>query len=405
MRAEHTVSERPSKPVWRSRSVVALGLVSLLNDAASDMVVPLLPAFLLTLGAGALALGWVEGVADFVASVLKLLVGRWADRARRYHPFVIAGYALATVARPFLAAATTALHVLAVRVTDRAGKGLRTAPRDAILAAAVPPHQRGAAFGLHRAMDHAGAVLGPLLAFVCLSFALELRTIFLLAIVPGMLALALVVFGVREPAKDAPAPEPAPEPAARTPRDGATLARFLVPVGLFTLGNASDAFLLLKAGAEDTPLHTLPLLWLALHVVKSATSVLGGRLADTWGRRPTILLGWTLYAAIYVGFAFAESQLAIWALFVAYGAHHGLSEAAEKALVSDLVGKARLGSGFGWYHFVVGALTLVASVLFGALWSAFDARTAFLTSAAIAIVAALALALLPGLPPRRAVSE
>jgi MFS family permease len=378
--------DRERLPVWRAPNVLVLGVVSLLNDTASEMVIPLLPAFLTTIGAGALALGWVEGTSDFVSSVIKLVAGRWADRARRYKPFVLVGYALAALVRPLLAFATSAWHVLGVRVTDRTGKGLRTSPRDAILAASVPSDQRGAAFGLHRAMDHAGAVLGPLFAAGVLAFwTKDLRLLFGLAALPGIATVAVLAVGVREKKP----PETAPSIEAPLPRTH--LVRFLVPLGLFTLGNASDAFLLLKAGVEDAPLETLPLLWMALHVVKSITSVFGGRLADRFGRRPMIVAGWCVYALIYSGFAFAHGQLLVWTLFVTYGIYHGLSEAAERALISELVPRAQWGTGFGIYHLSVGALALVASVLFGFLWNAYDPRVAFLTSAALALAAAIAL--------------
>lgn len=397
---------------WLTRNLLLLGLVSLLTDAATEMAVPLLPAFLTgVLGAGAFALGWMEGLADAVSSVLKLLSGRWSDRMGRRRPLVIAGYGLASVVRPLVAAATAPWHVVAVRVTDRVGKGLRTSPRDALLAASVPAGDRGAAFGLHRAMDHAGAVIGPLLAAgYLLLWAGSLRPLFWLTAVPGALAMVVLILGVREapgavepptdappsaaPATNSPAGPSAAVPATMPPAppaSGKDLLRLLVPLGLFTLGNASDLFLLLKAGAERAPLVSLPLLWMGLHVVKMLASVPGGRLSDRWGRTPAIVLGWGVYAAIYAGFAWAESQAAVWTLFIAYGVYHGLTEGAERALVADLVPASRWGSGFGWYHLTLGALTLAASVLFGGLWEAFSPRVAFLTSAALAVAAAVAL--------------
>jgi MFS family permease len=369
-----------------------LGVVSLLTDTATEMIVPLLPVFLGTLGAGAFALGWIEGLADAVASVLKLLSGRWSDRSGRRRPFVIGGYGLASAVRPFVAAAMAAWHVAAVRVADRVGKGLRTSPRDALIAGSVAADQRGAAFGLHRAMDHAGAVLGPLIAFgFLLVWPDDLRTLFWLTAIPGAAAVSVVVFGVRE-STDAPARVRGDDDAGAA--SGGRLVRLLLPLGLFTLGNASDLFLLLKAGATRAPLVTLPLLWMGLHIVKMFASIPGGRLSDRWGRSKTIALGWLFYAGIYAGFAFAESQTTIWALFVAYGIYHGLTEGAERALVAELVPSARWGSGFGWYHLTLGALTLIASVLFGTLWEAFGSHTAFLTSAALALSAVVCLAVI-----------
>jgi MFS family permease len=387
-----------------------LGLVSLLTDTATEMMIPLLPFFLTTtLGAGALALGWMEGLAEAVASVLKLAAGRWSDRTGRRRPLVIAGYGLASAVRPFVAAATSAWHVVAVRVLDRVGKGLRTSPRDALIAGSVAPDQRGAAFGLHRAMDHVGAVVGPLVATgFLLLWPGRLRTLFWLTAVPGAAAVLVAVLGVREvgaaiPAVDLAAP-PIADPADATlpaAAHGGGLPRLLFPLGLFTLGNASDLFLLLKAGATNSPLVTLPLLWMGLHVVKAATSVPGGRLSDRWERRRVIALGWVFYAAVYVGFAFATDRIAVWTLFVAYGVYHGLTEGAERAMVAELVPSARWGSGFGWYHLTLGALTLVASVLFGVLWESFGSRTAFLASAGLAAAAAGCL-VAPGRGGRRA---
>lgn len=385
------VPSGPTSRSWLTRNVVLLGVVSLLTDTASEMIVPLLPVFLGTLGAGALALGWIEGLADAVASVLKLLSGRWSDRAGRRRPFVIGGYGLASVARPFVALASAAWHVLAVRVADRVGKGLRTSPRDALIAGSVEANQRGTAFGLHRAMDHTGAVLGPLLAFgFLLAWPNDLRTLFWLTAIPGAAAVAVVVLGVREAEGTSATPTAA---GGDGPRDG-RLLRLLVPLGLFTLGNASDLFLLLKAGATRTPLVTLPLLWMGLHVVKMLASIPGGRLSDRWGRTRTISLGWIFYAAIYAGFAFAESQAAVLSLFLAYGIYHGLTEGAERALVAELVPSVRWGSGFGWYHLTLGGLTLAASVLFGDLWEAFGSQVAFLTSAVLALLAVVCLAVI-----------
>lgn len=383
---------------WRGRNVVLLGVVSLLTDTASEMIVPLLPIFLTsTLGAGALALGWIEGLADATASVLKLLSGRWADRLGRNRPLVVAGYALSSCVRPFVAAATAAWQVLAVRVADRTGKGLRTSPRDALLAESVAEGQRGAAFGLHRAMDHAGAVLGPALAAGFLVFVSpDLRLLFWLTAIPGAAAVLVVWLGVTEAQAHPPDAETEADEGGEPPRRG--LVRFLVPLALFTLGNASDVFLLLKAGGTRAPLATLPLLWMGLHIVKSAASVPGGRLADRIGRRRVIAAGWTLYAVVYAGFAFAESHAAVWALFLVYGLYHGLTEGPEKALIAQLAPRRRQGTAFGWYHFTIGVLTLAASVLFGALWELAGSRAAFLTSAGLAVAAVATLAVLRPAP-------
>jgi MFS family permease len=380
-----------------TRNVLALGLVSLFTDTATEIVVPLLPVFLTTtLGAGALALGWIEGTADAVASLLKLVSGRVADRLGRNRPLVLAGYALSSIARPVIALAAVPAHVLAVRVTDRVGKGLRTSPRDSLLARSVPEKARGTAYGFHRAMDHAGAVLGPLLAIGFLTFvSTDLRLLFALTAVPGVLAVAAILIGVREIASK----EKAATAATGEPLPAGRLARFLVPLAVFTLGNASDVFLLLKAGTEKVPLIGLPLLWMAFHVVKMLSATPGGRLSDRIGRRRTIALGWSVYALVYAGLAVTTSRAAIAALFIVYGLYHGLTEGAEKALVADLAPAGARGTAFGWYHATIGILALPAGLLFGGLWERFGPATAFATGAGLAFAA---LALLVALSPGRA---
>jgi len=396
--SEESGPERRARAApWLTRNVVVLGVVSFLSDVASEMIVPLLPLFLAGVGAGALALGWIEGLADATASVLKLLSGRWADRLGRNRPLVVTGYVISSCARPFVAAATAAWHVLSVRIGDRVGKGIRTSPRDALLAASVAPRDRGAAFGLHRAMDHAGAVIGPLVAAAFLAFvSQDLHLLFWLTAIPSAAAVLVVWFGVREtePPPDRVERGQSGENPVAAIHGGRLLLRFLVPLGLFTLGNASDVFLLLKAGGTRAPLATLPLLWMGLHVVKALASVPGGRLSDRFGRRRIIVAGWLLYAAVYAGFAFAESPAVIAGLFLVYGLYHGLTEGAEKALIAEIAPHDRRGAAFGWYHFTLGMLTLAASVLFGAIWELGSSRAAFLTSAALAVLAVAALALL-----------
>jgi MFS family permease len=378
---------RPARRrAWLGRNVLALGLVSLLTDVASEMVVPLLPAFLATLGGGALALGWIEGVADLVASALRLLSGHAGDRMRRYRPLVLAGYALSSAVRPLFALAAAGWHVGAVRVADRVGKGLRSSPRDVLLARAVPPEQRAVAFGFHRAMDHLGAALGPLLAFLLLQFwTQDLRAIFWLTAIPGGLAVAAIVVWVRE--TEAP---PGEAPREKAPQRA--LARFLVPISLFTLAKPNDAFLLLLASAHHAPLAELPLLWIALHVVRTLAATPGGWLADRYGRRLCIGLGWLVHAAVFAALAFAETQDAVRALFVVYGLHAGLAEGAERAIVAQVAPIRRWGAAFGWYHLCVGALTLGANVGFGWLWESEGQRTALLCSAVLAGGALLVLA-------------
>ena len=396
-----------SAPAGRSRAlgrnVLALSLVSLLTDASSEIIYPLLPLFLSTvLGASAAAVGLVEGAAESTAALLKLASGWWSDRVRRRKPLVVAGYALAAVARPLLALATATSQVLAIRMTDRVGKGIRTAPRDALIADSVAPEIRGRAFGFHRAADHAGAVIGPLLAFGMLSgLGLPLREVFLWAALPGALAVLALVVLVREPEREvhaahvahAAAPGIAGPPDLRAPLP-ASFRRYLVVLLLFTLGNSSDAFLLLRASQLGVAAPLIPLLWAALHVVKAASSVPGGSLSDRLGRKPLIVAGWLLYAAVYVLFGRATETWHAWALFLVYGLYFGLTEGVEKALVADLVPAARRGAAFGWYNLAIGLGALPASVLFGMVWDRYGAGPAFGVGAVLAVAAAGGLLML-----------
>jgi len=368
------------------RDVLALGWVSFLADVASEMIVALLPAFLGTLaGGGALALGLIEGFADAIASLLKLVSGTWADRLGRYRPFVVAGYALAMIAKPFMALATAAWHVALVRSVDRSGKGLRTSPRDVLLAAAATPERRGAAFAFDRAMDHAGAVVGPLLAVGLLYWVTkDLRTIFWLSAIPGALVMLCLFAFVRERPVERRSAQPLPLPLPwRAGLPPAPLVRLLVPLALFTLGNSSDLFLLLLAGEKQSSIYALPILWMALHVVKSATSF--------FGARPVIVAGWIWYALIYAGLALARSQAAIVVLVLVYGLYHGLTEGAEKALVAELAPREQRGTWFGWFHLTVGLLAFPASLAFGWIWQNWSSAAAFGTGGALALAAALLL--------------
>lgn len=372
--------------------MIALGVVSFLTDASSEMIYPLLPVFLTaTLGASAATLGAIEGAAESTAALLKLGSGWWSDRLRRRKPLVVFGYALSSVVRPLVAVAQSAGQVLAIRLGDRVGKGVRGAPRDALIADAVAPAIRGRAFGFHRAADHAGAVVGPLAAFLLLEFAgLDMRTVFWLAAIPAATAVVAVVFFVREqPRRDSRvAPAPRPDSAARLPR---TFWYYLAILAVFTLGNSTDAFLLLHAQQLGVPVALLPILWAALHVVKSAASTAGGALSDRVGRIPALVAGWVVFAVVYLGFSVATTQWHAWALFLAYGIFFALTEGPERALVADLVPAERRGAAFGWFNLTIGLGAFPASIIFGLIWDARGPGAAFLLGAAFAIGAALAL--------------
>jgi MFS family permease len=375
-------------------NVLWLSVASFLNDAASEMIYPLLPLFLTgTLGAGAAFVGLIEGAAESASSLLKLASGWLADRTGRRKPLTVLGYGTAALARPLIALVSVAWQVLAIRLLDRVGKGLRTAPRDALLAESVPEAHRGAAFGLHRAADHLGAVAGPLLASgLLLALDGDLRTVFGLAVIPGLLTVAAVAWKVRETVPAPGAPPPAASPRVPRLRElGPVLPRYLGVLVLFTLGNASDAFLLLRAGQAGVPVALIPLLWGALHVSKAAFSVWGGRWSDRVGARRAIIAGWLVYAAVYAGFAVVNAAWQVWALFLVYGLFFGLTEGPEKALVARLAPAGLRGSAFGAYHAAIGLAALPASVVFGLVWQAFGAEAAFAMGAAIALAAAIVL--------------
>jgi MFS family permease len=392
------------RPVW------LLGWVSLATDAASEAIYPLLPFFLTqVLGASAVSLGIVEGAAEAANSILKILSGRAADRSRFKRPIVLVGYTISSLVRPLIALAQSWPHVFTVRLFDRVGKGIRGAPRDAMLATWATPTTRGKIYGFHRAMDHTGAVLGPTLATAFLFFYPgSYRTLFALTIIPGAIAVLLILF-IREEE---------PIPASTSRKAGATVAagpigtddasvaagasevgtdgrplprnlkRFFGVLTLFTLGNSTDAFLLLKLTEVAGSTRYIPLLWAALHVVKATVSVLAGSWSDRIGRRAVIATGWIVYAAVYVGFAFIDALVPLVACFLAYGLYFGFAEGTEKALIADLAPESRRGFAFGVYNAVLGIGALAASILFGLIWNAFGPDVAFGVGAALALAAA-----------------
>ncbi len=376
------------------RNVKVLATVSFLTDIASEMIYPLLPLFLSTvLGVSAAALGVIEGAAESISSLLRLPAGWLSDKFGRRKPLVVVGYALAAVARPLIGVAQNVGQVLAIRLTDRLGKGVRSAPRDALIADSVSPSQRGYAYGLHRASDSLGAVLGPLIAWALLTAGVvELRGLFLWAALPGLLAVVLVIVMVKETSAQ-PSPTPEPMPMLTAEGLGAPFWRYLAVLFVFSLSASSDAFLLLRVSQLGVPTAMVPLLWAMLHVVKSSSSLLGGALSDRIGRSRLILAGWLIYTAVYLGFAFASTAWHAWALFLVYGLYFGATEGVEKALVADLVPAARRGTAFGWFNAAVGLAALPASVVFGIVWDQFGASAAFVMGAGVAAVATVAFAL------------
>jgi MFS family permease len=398
------------------RNVRLLGLASLVNDIAGEMIFPLIPRFLIReLGGGTASLGAVEGVADTTASIVKLWSGSLSDRAGKRKIFVVTGYALAAVSRPLVALATAPWQVLVVRSTDRFGKGIRAAPRDAMIADSTTEGTRGRAFGFTRAMDHLGAAIGPLVAFAFLwLWPGQLRTLFLASAVPGLAVVLWVLFGLRDrPASTHAAQEFESLPTKPALEDDSVLFRevlserskftlapfdrnflvYLVALVVFTLGNSSDSFLLVRVGELGVSEATLPLLWCAFHVVKSAGSILAGRAVDRFGARPLIYAGWIIYAAIYLAFSLATSALQGWFFFLCYGLFYALTEPAERTLVVSLVQDARTGLAFGWFNLAIGIAALPANLIFGVLYQEFGGQVAFTWSAALAVMAVALLSL------------
>jgi len=381
------------------RNVFAISLVSLLNDASSEIIYPLLPIFLLSiLGATARSIGIIEGAAESVSSLLKLFAGYWSDRLGQRKKMVVGGYALAAIVRPLLAFAATWQHVLGLRVVDRVGKGIRTAPRDAMIADTVGLEQRGIAFGFHRAMDHAGAVIGPLLGYLLVYLFVvnrsaptrnEFTLIFLLAGIPAFAAVVVALFFMRETVKKQPGG--ASEIKLSLRGFDSNFKRFLVILALFTLSNSSDSFLILRARDTGVSITAIPLLWAAHHATKVLSSLYGGDLSDRLGRKRLIVSGWILYAAVYAGFAFVEHNSSVWILFLIYGIYFGLAEGAEKALVADLVRPEQRGTAYGLYNLAFGISVFPASLLMGVIWDWRGPTTAFLFSASLGTIAAVLL--------------
>jgi len=373
-------------------NVLILGLVSFFTDVSSEMIYPLLPLFLTgVLGAGPAFLGVIEGVAESSASLLKLISGIVSDRVQNRKRLVLVGYTISALMRPLIGAAGSAFTVLLIRTGDRVGKGIRTSPRDALIADSVEPSMRGKAYGFHRSMDHAGALVGPLLATLLLSyFVTDLRTVFWLAAVPGLIAVALIVWKVSETERVT-----VPKGQLRLSwLPAGPLRRYLLIIFLFTLGNSSDAFLLLKAGTLGVPAFRIPLLWTFFHLVKMLSSMPFGALSDRVGRRSVIVAGWCVYSLSYLGYGFATHEWQIWLLFAVYGLFYGLTEGVEKAYVADMSDPALRGAAFGWYNLAIGAGAFPASLLFGLLWQQLGGVAPFIFGAALSGVSALLLLLL-----------
>ena len=419
-----------SKPVW------LLGWVSFFTDMATEMIYPLLPLFLTrTLGGSAMSLGVIEGVAEGANSALKIVSGWLTDRSGQPKKLVLLGYGVSSAVRPLIGLVTAWPQVLALRFTDRLGKGIRSSPRDAMLARFAPEKTRGRVYGFHRAMDHAGAVAGPLIATAYLYFYPEAyRSLFTWTLLPGIVVILLIlrVPNTRTsnletpdaravarvspietsastdetPATPSGAPSSAGDARARSldaePSSAGSVSsnlprRFYLAMAvifLFALGNASDAFILLRLTDLGVAPVWIPLLWSALHVVKMTSSVVGGALSDRFGRRAMIVLGYIWYAGIYAAFAWTASLPIVIAIFLAYGIYFGFTEGVEKAWVADMAPSGARGMAFGIYNAALGVGGLAASLIFGAIWTRVSPQAAFLTGASLALAASVLLYLM-----------
>jgi len=374
------------------RTVIVLGCVSLLNDAASEMITPLLPVFLTaTLGAGPAVVGLVEGVAEATASVLKLLAGRLVDRGAGAKRLVFAGYGLANLARPAIGLAALWPAVLVLRFADRVGKGIRTAPRDALIAGATGAASRGRAFGFHRSMDHAGAMIGPLLAYALLRRGVPLGHVFLWSVVPGIAVMLLLGLGVPADAPLAAAGPPAP--LGWRGLDG-RLRALLLAAGALALATVPEVFVVLWARASGLPLAWVPLVWAAASLAKMLLAYPAGIATDALGRVPMLLAGWTLRVLALAALAgIAARGPVVWALFLGYSATLAVTEPAERSLIGDAAPVAVRGTAFGLYHLASGLLVLPGAVLFGLIWERAGSGIAFGVAATITALAAAGMAL------------
>jgi MFS family permease len=396
-RAEHDPARRPITRAQLSleglrrlpRVVWLLGLASLLNDVSSEAIFPLLPTFLAALGAPMSYLGLIEGSADALSSLIKMTAGKLSDRGPR-RTLVASGYAMPAIARALIAAAVAPWQVLGARLFDRTGKGIRSGPRDALIADSVAPSQRGRAFGLNRSMDHFGAALGPVIAWALLSMGASLRTTFAVASLFGLLAPAVLFFRLRETEQLADRSGP----LDARPREGALrpgFAAYMIACVLFAFGNSSDAFLLVRAREVGWSATALPLLWTFHHLVKSMAALPGGALSDRHSRAVVVAAGWAAYALTYVGFGFASARWQIVVLFLAYALYHGLAEGAERAIVADLAERGARGRAFGLYPGLTGVAALPAGIATGWIWDRYGAAWALGINASCAALGAMFL--------------
>lgn len=382
-----------------SQPVFVLGIVSLLTDLSSEMIYPVIPLFLAnTIGASTAFIGLIEGVAESTASLLKVFSGWLSDRLNKRKELILLGYGLSSITKPFLALATSGWHVLGIRFADRLGKGVRGAPRDALIADAVEPSDRGRSFGFHRAMDTTGAIIGPALAFMLLPlFNNNYRPLFLMAAVPALIGVVIIIMFV----KDLKRPEERIRAEAiietNTGKAKVKLSKdfivLLIITGIFTLGNSSDAFLLLRAQSSGVATVHIPLIWLCFNLVYTLVAIPAGKWSDRVGRKTVIITGLTIYSISYLGFAFINSAWQAWALFGVYGLYYGMTDGVIRAYIADVIPKESRATSYGVYNFVVGVLLFPANLLTGWIWKVVSPEAAFSLGAGLSITAAIGFAL------------
>nr|WP_315022810.1 MFS transporter [uncultured Aminipila sp.] len=380
-----TQNKRKNKIFGLGKNIFFIGLTSFFMDTTTKMIYAVMPMFLLSLGASKMELSLIEGIAESTASIIKALSGWWSDKIRRNKPFMIIGYGFTAMLSPLFAFAGSPIQVLFIRFTERVGKGIRTAPRDSLIAASAEEHEKGKNFGFHKAMDNCGAVLGPLVASgILLVFPEDYRKIFLIAAIPGIIGLACIITFVDEIKQQNVKPL-----GKITFRDfSLKYYALLVIIFIFTLGNSTDALLLVKAADVGVTAAFIPIIYLIFNSVSVIFAVPAGMLSDRIGREKIIIFGYILYAIIYFGFGKTNSIVVLVGLFALYGLYSATTDGIQKALVSDLIPKDKRGTGLGMYNCLVGITLLPASLIAGALYDNVGNQAPFYFGSAMALIAA-----------------
>lgn len=379
------ISER-KKIFGFSRNVFYTGIVSFLTDTSTKMVYSIMPMFLMSIGASKTSLSLIEGIAESTASLLKAFSGYWSDKIGKNKPFMLIGYGLSALVMPLYAAVVSPLHVLLLRFTERLGKGIRTAPRDSLVAGSVEKNETGKSFGLHKAMDNSGAILGPLLAFLILSMKPDdFRFIFLLAGIPGILGVIVLIFGIKEAKKNK-------ESLLQKFRFQDYPKRFYLFLGIifiFTLGNSTDALLIVKANEVGIKVTFIPLVYLISSVVSVFLAIPLGTLSDKIGREKLLIFGFMVYAVVYFGFGITGDIYTIIALFGLYGVYSASTDGIQKALVSDFTDRNKKGTAMGLYNALLGVTLLPASLIAGVLYDKVNSSIPFYFGATTAVISAI----------------